>query len=124
MDLQIIKREFSIFKIAKLDEELLQHEFVFISKTDNELSVICETALVPESAEQVEHEWGCFRIAENAAFEKYGMIAFLSKIIAAEKTGILVVATYDTDYILLKKHKFDDVRKALELNGCRFQDAK
>lgn len=124
MNLQIINREFSIFKTDKIDAELLQHEFVFISKTDNELSVICETALVPESAKQVEHDWSCFRIAENAAFEKYGMIAFLSKIIAAEKTGILVVATYDTDYILIKKNKLADVRNALEIKGCRFLDAK
>lgn len=122
MDLQIINKQFSIFKTDKADAELLQHEFVFISKTDNELSIICETELVPESAEQVENDWSCFRIAENAAFEKYGMIAFLAKIIAGEKTGILVVATYDTDYILLKKNKFDEVKKALELNGCRFLD--
>lgn len=120
MDLQLLKREFSICKIEKMDSDLLRNEFVFIGKSDNELSVICETYLVPENVVQVEHGWRCFRIAEDAAFEKYGMIAFLSQIIANEKTGILVVATYDTDYILLKESKFSDVKKALEQNGCKF----
>ena len=124
MDLQIIKREFSICKVEKVEQDLLNQEFVFVGKTDQEISIICETGLVPREAVQIEHGWSCFRIAEDAAFEKYGMIAFLSEIIAKEKTGILVVATYDTDYILLKKEKFADVKKALELNGCRFIEEK
>ncbi len=120
MDLQIIDRKFSICKIKDVSNELLKHEFTFISKTDNELSVICETKYIPETNQSAEHGWSCFRIAEDAAFEKYGMIAFLSKIIASKKTGILVVATYDTDYIFLKYEKFNDVKKALLENGCRF----
>ncbi len=120
MDLQLINREFSICKIEKMDTDLLEKEFVFIGKSDHELSIICETKLIPENIVQVEHGWSCFRIAEDAAFEKYGMIAFLSKIIAGEKTGILVVATYDTDYIFVKENKLSDVKRALELNGCKF----
>jgi len=48
------------------------------------------------------------------------MIAFLSKIIADGKTCILVVATYDTDYIFLKEDRLEDVKKALLANGCKF----
>ncbi|MDF2886954.1 MAG: hypothetical protein K0R23_1339 [Lacrimispora sp.] len=120
MDLQIIDRKFSICKVNEVSNQLLNHEFTFISKTDNELSVICETDHIPEISLTVEHGWRCFRIAEDASFEKYGMIAFLSKIIADEKTCILVVATYDTDYIFLKEDKFDDIKKALLDNGCKF----
>jgi len=120
MILQVINKDFSIFKVASLNSEILQNEFVFISKTDSELSVICESRHVMEENTSVEHGWGCFRIAEDAAFEKYGMIAFLSAIIAKEKTGILAVATYDTDYIFVKKDKIDCVINALKNNGCTF----
>ena len=120
MDLQIINRKFSICKVNEVSIELLNHEFTFISKTDNELSVICETNHLPETNLTAEHGWCCFRIAEDASFEKYGMISFLSKIIADEKTCILVVATFDTDYIFLKEDRFDDVKKALLENGCNF----
>lgn len=120
MNLQLINREFSIFKTKDVSAELLQQEFVFVSKTDSELSVICETQYVVGEIVNIEHEWGCFKIADDASFEKYGMIAFLSEIIAKEKTGILVVATFDTDYIFIKKNKLQGVINALKENGCTF----
>jgi len=120
MILQVINRDFSVFKVKSLNNEILKKEFVFISKTDSELSVICESQYVMEDNISVEHGWGCFRIAEDASFGKYGMIAFLADIIAKEKTAILVVATYDTDYIFIKKDKLDGVINALRNNGCTF----
>lgn len=120
MDLQIVKGKFSVCKVTDIDPQLLKNEFTFISTTDRELSLICETKYVPENTTQVEHNWSCFRIAEDASFEKYGMIAFLSKIIAELKTSILVVATFDTDYILIQDKKFEEAVKALEENGCKF----
>lgn len=120
MDLHIIDKDFAIYKVSKIDNSIFNNEYVFVGKTDDELSIICEADIVPENVLQAESGWRCFRIAEDAAFEKYGMIAFLSKIIAKEQTGILVVATYDTDYILIKETKFLSVKNALERNECRF----
>ena len=120
MILEKINHKFSICKVKTIDPEILNEDFTFLSKTDHELSLICRTELVPADVLEVEHEWGCFRIAEDAAFEKYGMIAFLTQIIANEKTGVLVVATYDTDYLLIKSSKLDAVYDALQKNGCQF----
>jgi hypothetical protein len=120
MDLQIVKGNFSVFKVTEIDPQLLKNEFTFVSTTDQELSIICETKYVPENTITVEHGWSCFRIAEDASFAKYGMIAFLSKIIADLKTSILVVGTFDTDYIFIQDKKFDEAIRALEQNGCRF----
>lgn len=120
MDLQIVKGEFSVCKVTNIDPQLLKNKFTFISITDQELSLICETRYVPETTIKVEHNWSCFRIAEDASFEKYGMIAFLSKIIAELKTSILVVGTFDTDYILIQNKKFEEAVEALEQNGCIF----
>lgn len=120
MILQVIEKDFSIFKVKHMNEEMLHHEYVFVGKTDTELSIICESQYVIEDAVLVENGWGCFRIAEDASFEKYGMIAFLANIIAKQKTAILAVATYDTDYIFVKKDKFEDVIHALKENGCSF----
>jgi Uncharacterized conserved protein len=116
----MIDKKFSICKVETFDNSLLNNEYVFIGKTDCELSIICDTEIVPEHVLEVEHGWNCFRIAEDAAFGKYGMIAFLTRIIADQKTGVLVVATYDTDYMLIKDNKFLEVKAALEKEGCRF----
>ena len=120
MTLQIVDKNFSVYKVKDLPGEILDHEFTFISRTDRELSVISETHLVPKDCLIVEHGWNCFRIAEDASFGKYGMIAFLANIIAAEKTSTLVVGTYDTDYLMIKKEKFQQVIQALKDHGCFF----
>lgn len=120
MVLQIINKEFSIYKVKEITADLIRNEFTFIGTTDHELSVISESQLVPNDVLKVESGWKCFRIAEDASFEKYGMIAFLANIISAQKTSTLVVGTYDTDYFFIKAEKFEQVIKALEKNGCSF----
>jgi hypothetical protein len=120
MDLQIIDKKLSVCKIKSWEDVKHQDEFVFLAKTDHELSLVCDTEDVPKDCIIVEHGWRCFRIAENAAFEKYGMIAGIANIVANEKTGIFVVATYDTDYILIKENKFTDVINVLKKEGYQF----
>lgn len=120
MVLQIIDKEFSIYKVKEVDSNILKNEFTFVATTDNELSVISESQFVPKEVLNVEHGWKCFRIAEDASFEKYGMIAFLANIISEQKTSTLVVGTYDTDYLLIKKEKFEQVIQALKNNDCSF----
>lgn len=120
MILQRIDKDFSICRVAQIDPAILNNDFTFISKTDNELSIICQTEFVPDNCTVLEDDWSCFRIAEDASFEKFGMIAFLTRIIAGEKTGVLVVATFDTDYLFVKKDKFPSVHDTLVKQGCQF----
>lgn len=120
MILQDIAYDFSICKVDEVSSRMLKNEYTFISNTDNELSVICQTRDVPDNASVVEDGWKCFRIAEDAAFEKYGMISFLTKIIAGNQTGVLVAATYDTDYLFVKDVKYAEVKRSLIENGCQF----
>lgn len=120
MILQIVDRTFSVYKVEEIPSDFIFNEFTFVSKTDDELSVISESRLVPKDVLSVENGWKCLRIAEDASFEKYGMIAFLADIIAAQKTSTLVVGTYNTDYLFIKEDKFPRVIQALKDNGCTF----
>ena len=120
MILQTVDKNFTIYKVKELSPDLINNDFVFIGKTDNELSVISESNLVPDDALIIESGWKCFRIAEDAVFENYGMIAFLADIISAQKTSTLVVGTYDTDYLFIKEDKFEQVKQELINNGCSF----
>ena len=120
MILKIIDKDFSIYKTKEVDSNILKNDFTFVGTTDNELSVISESRFVPKEVLKVEHGWKCFRIAEDASFEKYGMIAFLANIISSQKTSTLVVGTYDTDYLFVKEEKFEQVIQALKNNDCSF----
>lgn len=120
MILQVIDKDFSIYKVKEITTDMIKHEFTFVAMTDQECSVISESQYIPADVLKVECGWKCFRIAEDASFEKYGMIAFLANIISAQKASTLVVGTYDTDYLFVKAEKFEQVIQALEDHDCVF----
>ncbi len=120
MDLHLLMGRFSVCKVRKSTAEMIEVPFSFTSITDEECSLICRTENAPKDYLRREDGWCCFRIAEDAAFEKYGMISFLAKVIASQKTATLVVGTYDTDYLFVKEEKFIAVKCQLCQNGCRF----
>ncbi|MCR5161495.1 MAG: ACT domain-containing protein [Lachnospiraceae bacterium] len=47
MKLQKLKYDFSICKVAELEEADLTREFCFVSRTDDEISVVCRTKYAP-----------------------------------------------------------------------------
>lgn len=120
MILEVINKDFSIYNLKEITAEFPRDEFTFVGITDNELSIISETQFVPDDVLKVESGWKCFRIAEDASFEKYGMIAFLANIISVQKASTLAVGTFDTDYLFIKTDKFDQVVQALKDNDCTF----
>ena len=40
VDLQILEKEFSVYKVKEVEKILWNEEFVFLSRTDQELSLI------------------------------------------------------------------------------------
>ncbi len=92
-------------------------EFCFIGKTDQELSLVCSTSLVPKNA--VECDGGCkaFRIEEVLDFSLVGILSRISSLLADYKIGTFAISTYNTDYILTKKENFEEAIKTLEKNG-------
>lgn len=120
MDLHIIEGEFSVCKVEKITPDMINASFSFIANTPEESSVICLTKNIANDCLIREDGWLCFRIAEDASFEKYGMISFLANVISAQKTATLVVETYDTDYLFVKKDKFEQVKEKLLEKNCKF----
>lgn len=81
----------------------LDQPFCFTGRTDEEKSLVCPTALVPENALDREDGWRAFRICGVLDFSLIGILARIAGILAANYIGIFVVSTYNTDYILTKE---------------------
>ena len=78
-------------------------EFWSITRTPHELSVVCaEDDLPPSVAESAERDWRCFELVGPVPFTTTGVISGLTTPLAAEKIGVFVISTYDTDYLLVK----------------------
>ncbi len=61
--------------------------------------------------------WSGFRVRGELDFSLVGILADLSRVLAAAKVGIFAVSTYDTDYILTKSTDFDRALDALQRAG-------
>ena len=117
MELKIINQEFSICKVEDLSQIDYSDRFCFVSKTDEELSLVCNTNLVPKNAIECDNGWKAFRIQGVLDFSLMGILSRISTLLAENKIAIFAVSTYNTDYILTKEKNFDKSIKILERNG-------
>lgn len=119
MELLVIKNEFSVCKVADLSLVQLDSAFCFLGKTDEEISLVCETAHVPANVTAQEDGWRAFRIQGVLDFSLIGILSKIAAILAAEKIGIYVVSTYNTDYVFVKEASFRAALAALEVQGYK-----
>ena len=117
MTLKMISRDFSVCKVTEIRPETLQGDFCFVGKTDEELSLVCETDRAPGDATAREDGWRAFRIEGILDFSLTGILAPIAALLADRKIGIFAVSTYNTDYILVRKEKLAEAAELLENAG-------
>ncbi|WP_026892475.1 ACT domain-containing protein [Lacrimispora aerotolerans] len=114
MELKEIQGDYTVCKISgfsELTQEIQASQFWFFGKTDEELSLVCETALVPKESMEREDGFRAFRIEGTLDFSLTGILSRLSTVLADHGIGIFAVSTFQTDYILVKKENY---KKAME----------
>lgn len=120
MNLKKLEINFSICKLKDISKVNFQDEYCFLGKTDEEISLVCDTYSVPENYVECENGWRGFRIEGTLDFSLIGIISKISKILADKQIGIFVVSTYNTDYILVKEENWDYTVKTLTKEGYTF----
>jgi len=74
--------------------------FVSITRTRDELSVVCRQSDVPADGE-TEGGWRCLKVEGPFPLEgTIGVLAALATPLADAGIGVLAIGTYDTDYLL------------------------
>ena len=86
--------------------------FASISWSADELSIVCDEACVPEDI-QCDRQWRCLMLQGPFAFDQTGILLQVLEPLAAARIGIFAVSTFDTDYVLVKDHQFEDAKKML-----------
>lgn len=117
MELQRIDLDFTVCKLKDASGIDLSGEFIFLSKTDDEISLVCESGRTPSGAAASEPGWSALRIPGVLDFSLTGVISKISCVLAGAGIGIFVISTYNTDYILMKSENFDAGVLALTENG-------
>ena len=117
MNLQALPQAFTVCQVPGVSQIDFTREFVFLSKTDEELSLVCETAFVPANAIAREDGWRAFRVCGVLDFSLVGILAKISGLLADQGISIYAVSTYNTDYLFTKAEVFDRALDALSRAG-------
>lgn len=92
-------------------------DFISITRTSSELSIVCGESLVPEDV-VASRGWVRLEIVGPLDFSLVGIMAHLSGALAAAGLSVFVISTYDTDHILVRSEHADAAVKALKTAGC------
>ena len=110
--LEPLEIPFSVCKVTDYNGIDIDQPFVFSGRTDQEKSLVCPTAIVPDNTLARDDDWRAFRICGELDFSLIGILAKISTILAENAIGIFAISTYNTDYILTKEKNFE---KALQV---------
>jgi hypothetical protein len=94
----------------------MQGEFFSVTRTPAELSAVCDAAAVP-SGVKAEGPWGVLAVRGPLDFDMTGVLAGLAAPLATAAISMFAISTYDTDYVLVRRHDLDRAVHALEEAG-------
>ena len=122
MELKKIDKDFTVCKVENLKQVNMDKDFIFVSKTDEEISVVCETKDVPDNTIERSDGFKAFRIEGKLDFSLIGILSKISTALAKNNIGIFAISTYNTDYILVKSEEFNKAAEVLDEKGYRITD--
>lgn len=80
--------------------------FSSITRTGDELSIVCPAARVPPNV-RADRGWACLRVRGTLDLNQTGIAAALTAPLAEAKVPVLLIATHDTDYLFVREPDLD-----------------
>ena len=120
--LSLLEETFSIHRLAldaSLPEAVSECDFYSLSKTAEEISLVCPENIAVTS-EKSNPDWKCLKVAGPLDFKLTGILSAITDVLAEEKISIFAISTFDTDYILIKREYLTTAVSALERAGYQF----
>ncbi len=114
----------SSFAICRLDKNAAvptwayNGEFFSITRTPDELSIVCPQSCVPEGTD-CETGWRCLKVESPFEFDLTGAISSIAAPLAEADIGLSVVATQDSDYLMVKETDLERTVLVLSRAGHR-----
>jgi uncharacterized protein len=90
--------------------------FFSITRTPDELSVVCLESAVPEGVRS-KKGWRILRVSGVLDFSVVGILASLTAPLAEAGVPLFALSTFDTDYLLVKDHDLGRAIEALAAYG-------
>jgi hypothetical protein len=107
--MKLLKGEYGVCKLdsdSKIPSWSTKGDFFNITKTNDELSLVCDATFVPEGV-VCEKDWKVLKILGPLDFALVGILSSISTVLAENGISIFAISTYDTDYILVKEKNLE-----------------
>lgn len=119
LTMKLLNEKYGVCRLNKTDlipEWAQNSNFFSITRTSDELSIVCTEDSIPRDVE-CEKDWRILKIEGPLDFSLIGILASISTILAEKRISIFAISTYDTDYILVKNKDIDNAVEALISEG-------
>jgi hypothetical protein len=115
LTMKLLKEKYGVCRlnnIATIPEWAKLGDFFSITKTEEELSIVCNEDNIPQDI-KCERHWRILKVQGPLDFSLIGILASISNTLAEKEISIFAISTYDTDYILVKEKDIDKAVAAL-----------
>jgi len=102
--------------VEPIPEWATKGEFTSISRSVDELSIVCPAGNLPHDIGAKLH-WICLKLEGPFAFSLTGVLLAFIEPLSSKGIPIFAVSTYDTDYVLLQEEWIGAALDALQQAG-------
>jgi len=122
LTLQLLNETFTINKLpqfAEIPSILSNGEMCFISRTDEELSIVCPDFMAPNNVQQ-DLGWRCLKVEGTMKLQDVGVLASILQPLSEAGVPVFTVSTYNTDYVFVMDEHLVNVVHVLQQAGHQF----
>ena len=101
---------------APLPPWALDGPFCSVTRTPDELSIVCAESAVPPEA-VADRGWRLLSVRGRMDLTLVGVLAGLSGTLARAGVSVFAISTYDTDHLLVRAEDLDAATRALAAAG-------
>ncbi len=119
LTLSLLHATFAICRLdgdADIPEWALTGSFFSITRTQDELSIVCDQSNVPEGI-PCDKGWRCLRVEGPLDLSLTGILSSLAAPLAHAGISIFAMSTYETDYVMVKEKDLDRAILVLSQEG-------
>jgi hypothetical protein len=123
-DVSVLPETLAIVRLsadATLPPWATQSAFFSVTRTSDELSVVCAAHQVPPGM-SAETGWRALKVAGPFALSEVGVLAALATPLAKANVSLFVISTFDTDYLLVSENQLPAAIAALRDVGHRVEE--
>ncbi len=106
----------SLKRDSPLPEWATSSDFYSITRTYDELSIVCPQDQIPANVE-INKNWRCLKVQGPLGFSITGILASISMPLSAEGVSVFVFSSYDTDHIMVKQYELEKAIDVLQKAG-------